>query len=113
MNFQKFFAAQTPIASIEVVLGFKGEFSDDTSTPIVNRIKSVIMDLNGVLKNKEIDVEITNDVLYVKFALIGRNNVNVAYRLEQMVNNLNKFEIYVHELFLFFSSRYFNNCCQI
>lgn len=87
INFQKYISAHTPIASIEVVLGFRGEFNDVTSTPIVNRIKGVIMGLNGVLKDKEIDVDITNDVLYVKFSLIGRNNVNVAYRLEQMVNS--------------------------
>lgn len=31
--------------------------------------------------------ETTRDVLFIKFALIGRNKIDVAYNLEQMVSN--------------------------
>lgn len=71
--------------TVEIVLGVRGEYDEITTVPIVNQIYKIIKDLQGSLAAKGITTEITPDVVYIKFALIGANKVDVAYRLEQMV----------------------------
>lgn len=71
--------------TVEIVLGVRGEYDDVTTVPIINQIYKIIKDLQGSVDAKGIITEITPDVVYIKFALIGGNKVDVAYRLEQMV----------------------------
>lgn len=79
------FAAVTPVETVDTVLGVRGEYDDISAVPIVNQIYKIIKDLRGTLGSKGITTEITPDVLYIKFSLVGSNKVDVAYRLEQMV----------------------------
>lgn len=81
MNFLGF----TPLESVEVTLGFRGEFDDITAVPVINQITKVIKNLNGNINSDGLKAEVTSDVLYIKFNLIGNNKVDVAYTLEQMV----------------------------
>lgn len=74
-----------PLESAEVTLGFRGEYDDITAIPVVNQITKIVQSLNGNVNDEGIRTEITTDVLYVRFSLIGSNKVDVAYRLEQMV----------------------------
>lgn len=76
-----------PLESAEVTLGFRGEYDDITAIPVVNQITKIVQSLNGNVNDEGIRTEITTDVLYVRFSLIGSNKVDVAYRLEQMVGD--------------------------
>lgn len=76
----------TPIDSVEVILGFRGEYDDVTAIPIVNQLGKIVKNLKGVINNEGIIGDASTDVLYIKFSLIGSNKVDVAYRLEQMVS---------------------------
>lgn len=71
---------------MEVTLGFRGEFDDVSSEPVISHIRKIITGLKGMISSKGIDSDTLNDVLYLKFSLIGSNKVDVAYKLEQMVN---------------------------
>lgn len=79
------FVAFTPVDTVEAVLGVRGEYDDITAVPVVNQIYRIIRNLKGSLSPTGVTSEITPDVLYIKFSLIGTNKVDVAYRLEQMV----------------------------
>lgn len=76
----------TPIEFVDVTIGFKGEYDDVSAIPIVNKIKMLLSNLKGTIKNNEVMAKITSDVLYIKLQLIGNNKVDVAFLLEQMVN---------------------------
>ncbi|KAK9721248.1 WAP-type (Whey Acidic Protein) 'four-disulfide core' [Popillia japonica] len=75
----------TPIASVDVILGFRGEYDDVNAVPVVNQITKIVRNLRGTVSEEGIFTEISNDILFVKFSLIGSNKIDVAYRLEQMV----------------------------
>ncbi|EFA05918.2 zonadhesin isoform X2 [Tribolium castaneum] len=75
---------QVPVESVEVTLGFRGEYDDISSIPVINQVTKIIQSLEGILSGG-FKTEISDDVLYVKFSLIGSNKVDVAYRLEQLV----------------------------
>lgn len=77
----------TPIESVEVILGFRGEYDDVTAIPIINQISKIVKNLKGIINNDGITGDASTNVLYIKFYLIGSNKVDVAYRLEQMVWN--------------------------
>lgn len=79
------FVAFTPVDTVEAVLGIRGEYDDITAVPVINQIYRIIRNLKGSLDRNGVTSEITPDVLYIKFSLIGSNKVDVAYRLEQMV----------------------------
>lgn len=83
-DFNGVISVYTPLESVEVTLGFRGEFDDVSAIPVINQITKVIKNLNGHINNG-LKAEITEDVLFVKFSLIGSNKVDVAYTLEQMV----------------------------
>lgn len=76
----------TPIASVDVILGFRGEYDDVNAVPVVNQITKIVRNLRGTVSEEGIFTEISNDILFVKFSLIGSNKIDVAYRLEQMVS---------------------------
>lgn len=86
------FLVPTPIASVDVILGFRGEYDDISAVPIVNQITKVIRNLRGTVTENGLYSEVTGDVLYIKFSLIGSNKVDVAYRLEQMVRPFNRYK---------------------
>lgn len=71
---------------MEVTLGFRGEYDDVTSTPVVNRINKIVKNLGGVINDDGIAAEISSDALYIKFALIGSRKIDIAYTLERMVS---------------------------
>lgn len=71
--------------SVEVTLGFRGEYDDISAEPVVNQISKIISSLKGTISSDGIKPEATADVLFVRFSLVGNNKVDVAYRLEQMV----------------------------
>lgn len=75
----------TPIEKAEVTLAFRGEYDDISSQPVINQITKIIKSLNGHLCSDGITSEATGDILFIKFALIGNNKIDVAYNLEQMV----------------------------
>nr|XP_022902311.1 balbiani ring protein 3 [Onthophagus taurus] len=75
----------TPIESVDIILGFRGEFDDITAIPVINQITKIVKNLRGVPSDDGFLTDINNDGLYIKFSLIGTNKVDVAYRLEQMV----------------------------
>ncbi|XP_074036900.1 uncharacterized protein [Leptinotarsa decemlineata] len=75
----------TPIEKADVTLGFRGEFDDISAVPVVNQITKIIKSLNGNVNSEGLRAETTPDALYIKFALIGSNKVDVAYKMEQMV----------------------------
>ncbi|XP_019877040.1 balbiani ring protein 3 [Aethina tumida] len=75
----------TPIESVEVTLGFRGEFDDISAVPVVNQITKIIKHLNGNIHENGLKTEIAPDALYVKFSLIGSSKVDVAYNVEQMI----------------------------
>lgn len=79
--------ATTPIESVEVTLGFRGEFDDISAVPVVNQITKIIKHLNGNIHENGLKTEIAPDALYVKFSLIGSSKVDVAYNVEQMVSD--------------------------
>lgn len=81
-----FLAVPTPVESVEVTLGFRGEYDDISAEPVVNQISKIMSNLKGTVSPDGIKPEVTTDVLYVRFSLVGNNKVDVAYRLEQMVN---------------------------
>lgn len=78
----------TPIETVEIILGFRGEFDDVTAVPVVNQISKIVKNLKGILNEDGITSEANTDVLYIKLSLIGSNKVDVAYRLEQMVSGV-------------------------
>lgn len=80
-----YLSVHTPIESVEIVLGFRGEFDDVTAVPVTNQVSQIVKNLKGIINNNGITSEITGDALYIKLSLIGTNKVDVAYRLEQMV----------------------------
>lgn len=78
----------TPVESVEVTLGFRGEnINSDSIVHVVNQItKLVTNNLNGHVNNDEgIKAETEPNAFLVKFTLIGSNKVDVAYTLEQLV----------------------------
>lgn len=75
----------TPIEQIEVTLGIRGEYDDITAVPVANQIAKIIRNMKGLFTPEGVTSDITSDVLYVKFGLIGSKKVDVAYRLEQMI----------------------------
>lgn len=79
----------TPIESVDITLGFRGEYDDVTAVPVINKIAKIVHNLRGTVGEDGMNAEVTNDVLFVKFSLIGSNKVDVAYRLEQMVSLAN------------------------
>lgn len=79
------FQAHTPIESVDVTLGFRGEYDDITAVPVVNQIAKIIQTLEGTINSEGMKADITNDVLFIKFSLIGSNKVDVAYKMEQLV----------------------------
>lgn len=85
LNLKLFFLVKVPVESVEVTLGFRGEYDDISSVPVVNQITKIVQSLDGIISSTGFKTEITEDVLYVKFSLIGGNKVDVAYRLEQLV----------------------------
>lgn len=79
----------TPIEKAEVTLAFRGEYDDISSQPVINQITKIIRNINGHMNSDGITSETTGDVLFIKFSLIGRNKIDVAYNLEQMVGSVN------------------------
>ncbi|XP_017786716.1 PREDICTED: balbiani ring protein 3-like [Nicrophorus vespilloides] len=75
----------TPVESVEITLGFRGEYDEVTAVPVINQISKITKNMKGTVTNDGLEYEVTPDVLYIKFSLIGSNKVDVAYRLEQMV----------------------------
>lgn len=76
---------QVPVESVEVTLGFRGEFDGVSSGPVVNQITKIVKNLKGIISTKGFKTEATSDLLLIRFSLIGSNKVDVAYNLEQMV----------------------------
>jgi hypothetical protein len=76
---------QVPVESVEVTLGFRGEYDDVSAVPVVNQVSKIVKNMNGIISSQGFKTEATSDALYVKFSLIGMNKVDVAYKLEQMV----------------------------
>lgn len=102
----------TPIEQIEVTLGIRGEYDDITAVPVANQIAKIIRNMKGLFTPEGVTSDITSDVLYVKFGLIGSKKVDVAYRLEQMVSNyiLNTFYALPSNFIIYF--RLYNKDCQ-
>lgn len=59
---------------------------------VVNNINNILSHLKGTVKKNVLTAEPTSDTLYIKLSLIGNNKVDVAYKLEQMVNKRNTFK---------------------
>ena len=76
---------KVPVESVEVTLGFRGEYDDVSAVPVVNQITKIVKNMNGIISSQGFKTEISSDALYIKFSLIGSNKVDVAYQLEQMV----------------------------
>ena len=79
------FVVHTPIETVDITLGFRGEYDDISAIPVSNQINKIVKNLKGVITKNGIELDITPDVLYAKFSLVGGNKVDVAFRLEQMV----------------------------
>lgn len=77
----------TPIDTVEVTIGFRGEFDSQTTEDATKQMRAIITGLKGTIVKEEITAETTSDALYVRFSLEGNNKVDVAFRLEEMVNS--------------------------
>ncbi|KAF5273134.1 hypothetical protein FQA39_LY07624 [Lamprigera yunnana] len=75
----------SPIQNVDIIIGFRGEYDDVSTIPVINNLKSIIRDLKGTIKNNEVLAEYSGEQMYIKFTLIGSNKVDVAFILEQMV----------------------------
>ncbi|XP_045483161.1 balbiani ring protein 3-like [Harmonia axyridis] len=77
----------SPVEKVEVTLGFRGEYDDISSTPVVNRISKIVKNLGGVINDDGIAADISSDALYIRFSLIGSKKIDIAYTLEKMIMN--------------------------
>lgn len=80
------FVVPTPIESVEVTIGFRGEYTAENAEPVVRKIRALVEKLKGSIVKNIISAEPTPDGLAIQFALEGNNKVDVAFRLEEMVS---------------------------
>lgn len=76
----------TPIDTVEVTIGFRGEFDAQTAVAATKQMRTIIANMKGTIVKDELTTELTPDALYIRFSLEGNNKVDVAFRLEEMVN---------------------------
>jgi len=73
----------TPVASIEVMLRFPGRFLVKDEAQFTEEIEDLLHEVGATLR-KNIDVEIDHDSAYLYFDIIGTNNVNAAFYIEEL-----------------------------
>lgn len=71
---------------MEVTIGFRGEYTAESAEPVIRQIRILVEKLKGRIVKNIISAEPTPDGLAIQFALEGSNKVDVAFRLEEMVN---------------------------
>lgn len=77
----------TPIDTVEVTIGFRGEFDAQTAIAATKQMRTIIANMKGTIVKDELTTELTPDALYIRFSLEGNNKVDVAFRLEEMVTD--------------------------